>query len=925
MAESILSFAAQHIEAKLKQGSKAIDKVKSEANELVSELNDVGKLFVGTEGRTQLSKIPMVRSWDEEMRRIAYEAEDEVDMLESEATSLRFLCFGLFPPRGSKNLRKLKERTREVKQKLDEHSEGSNSKVMSRARGSQAPKGHLPADGDFVIGIDHEIKTVVDLVTGKSELNYDKLAIVGMGGSGKTTLARSVYNHKTVKKHFHFQVWVSVSRGLDASTVLLEILKAIRGQKRSFYWLKNDDQGSEHEASTLVNRLNNLLNRKTCLLVLDDVWDMDTLHEFIRLIQGDCYDFRTYTIVITSRQSPQSHRRIKWHIHRPQYLTDEDSWKLLSMVASDSSEALSIEYRPLAMAMLRKCQGLPLAIVALGSLLKTKNTMREWQRVLHQIDGTGGISMYGPVNEILGLSYDDLPQYLKPCFLYLGLFPEGSAISGGLLVRMWIAEGFVSSNNVEETLEDAGRRYLQELVDHTMVQVVSRTVFDRVKRIRIHDIMRDFCIIKARELYFLTESSSEPEVTGKRFRRAAINLSESFILPDNNSNLRSLALFEKASTNEVRERHPSHANQRSLNMAPVFQIYKLLRVLDIFGIKSPDGTLPRKMGNLIHLAYLRIRSTNIRELPKSIGKLQNLLTLDYWDVSVDSEIHVPNVLWKLERLRHLYLPNEMSGSVEDLKLHTLKNLVTLWGVGGGHWMVKEMSKLNSNLSKLYIHRISATDQLNAVLGCPAITVNKKLYALSLDWYGFEFNILPKLCAHENLMKLKLIGRAPNKSHDQELKFPSNLRKLELCYTQIENTKTMTLLGRLAYLKVLRLSKDSYTGVQWSCSKDAFPVLEELKLTNLPTLEEWVMEKGGLSCLKKLSIVSCIKLKRIPEGLKYIQSLEKLEIERMPYKFISRFQKEKEWSEQEEGEDFYIIEHIPHVRIRDSYSSKTRDI
>ncbi|KAK9678187.1 hypothetical protein RND81_11G194300 [Saponaria officinalis] len=926
MIESSLSFAIQHIESKIDKSSNASARVKSEANALVLELRNVNKLLHGAAGSTGLNTSHGLRRLLGELRNIVHNAEDEVDTVVVEYSTLPNY-FGLGGSRALKKLQQLNKRAKEVKSKLDEHFEGSSKGPISPARSSGSAEDPAPAAGNVVIGIDDEISTVVNLLTKKSndgQQPVHKLAIVGMGGSGKTTLARSIYNHKVVKNHFQYQAWVSVSHGWDNPLMLSDILTQFRGQKSRFslyslFSVRHKDEEHEDESNMLVpqrvSQLNNLLNQKSCLLVIDDVWDFKSLNTFIDLIQEGGSNSQTYTIIITSRQTP-SFNHINWHIRQPERLADEDCWELFSKVASNSPEPLSEKYRGLAMEMLTRCQGLPLAIVALASLLKTKeDKMQEWQRVSYRITGTDATSMYGPVNEILGLSYEQLPYHLKPCFLYLGLFPEGSTISGGTLIRMWIAEGFITPIS-EESLEVAGTRYLQELIDHTMVEVVRKTYSGKVKTIRIHDIMRDFCISRGRDLDFLAVSGSGPQAIGKTSRRCTINLSNTLILPADSAHLRTLALFGKSSTGGVLESHSSRVNHRYLNLADVCHMYRLLRVLDIFGISSIDGTLPKEIGSLIHLTYLRIRSTNIRRLPKSIGKLRNLLTLDYWDVFTDSEVIVPNVLWRLKKLRHLYLPNEMSGSIEALKLHTLKNLITLWGVGGGKWMLKEMGKLSSTLSKLYIHGISDKDQFKAVLECTAMIENKNLYALALDWYNIEIGSLDALASKDSLRKLRLIGKAPDVS--QERQFPSNLGKLELYYTQLQKQETMAHLGKLVGLKVLRLSKDSYIGSKWICDYDAFPVLEELKLTNLQKLMEWEIEEGAMPCLKKLSIISCSKLERIPEGLENVKHLEKLDIERMPSTFVTRLQKVKEWNgEEKEGEDCHIIKHIPKVVIRDS--------
>ncbi|KAK9678188.1 hypothetical protein RND81_11G194400 [Saponaria officinalis] len=918
MAETFLPFAIQHIESKI-EGSDISARVKYEAKSLLSELKSLNRLLVEGERRTELSTNHEGRRLLVELRSITYDAEDDVDTAVVKYSALSYF-FGIGDIPALKKLRRLNARAREVKRELDQHFEGSHTGTVTPVRGSRPPMGHLPADGDLVIGIDDEISRVVTLLTTKSndgQKAVDKLAIVGMGGSGKTTLARSIYNHKVVKKCFQFQAWVSVSQGWDTSLMLRDILTQFRCQNRWSSWFSQPGncEELENESHTLVH-INNLLYRKNCLLVLDDVWDSQSLHKFIDLIQGDDgNDSRTYTIIITTRQTP-SFNHVNWHIHQPERLADEDCWELFSKMASNSSKPLSEDFRGLSIKMLMRCQGLPLAIVALARRVKTKVTMRDQQMVL-------STPTYGLENEILGLSYEQLPHHLKPCFLYLGLFPEGSAISGGTLIRMWIAEGFIGSNS-EEKLEISGRRYLQELIDHTMVQVMSKTYSGKVKTIRIHDTMRGFCVFRARELEFLEVHGSGPgpEAIEKTPRRGAISLSLSNtpIVPNYNAHLRTLAVFENSSTRGVPERNDSQVSQRYRDVANLCHIYTLLRVLDIYGINSIDGTFPKEIGNLIQLTYLRIRSTNFRQLPRSIGKLRNLLTLDYQDVNTYSEIQVPNVLWKLKRLRHLYLPKVMSASVEDLKLYKLKDLITLWGVGGGRWMLKEIGRLSCTLSKLYIHRISDEDQLKAVLNCTAMMENDDLYALALDWHEFEIKSLDALASKRSLRKLRLNGKAPDKLCPQERQFPTNLGKLELYNTQLEKPETMAHLGKLLCLKVLVLSKDSYIGSEWICDNEAFPVLEELKLISLQKLEEWEIEERAMRCLKKLSIISCIKLKRIPQGLVHVRRLEKLDIERMPSSFVTKLQKVKEWNDEERtGEHFHIIKHVPMIGIRDSYA------
>ncbi|KAL2906997.1 putative disease resistance RPP8-like protein 4 [Bienertia sinuspersici] len=260
----------------------------------------------------------------------------------------------------------------------------------------------------------------------------------------------------------------------------------------------------------------------------------------------------------------------------------------------------------------------------------------------------------------------------------------------------------------------------------------------------------------------------------------------------------------------------------------------------------------------------------------------------------------------------------MSNTNVDLKLDTLKDLQTLWGIRGGDWMLKDMATMSCNLTKLRIQGISSQEQLEAVFNYPAI---KNLYALVLDWYGFSsIECINKLCSNElQIQKLRLLGRAPDEK--TPLRFHLTLGKLELYYTYLEKEETMDALGMLPHLKFLGLAKDSFVGCKWTCKENTFTSLEELNLSNLPKLENWLIEKETMPSLKNLSIISCEKLQRLPDNLKSLKELETLNIRRMPTSFNSRLkQKQGSNDTSQGGEDFEIVQHIPKFTVLDSCAS-----
>ncbi|KAH0757042.1 hypothetical protein KY290_020535 [Solanum tuberosum] len=105
----------------------------------------------------------------------------------------------------------------------------------------------------------------------------------------------------------------------------------------------------------------------------------------------------------------------------------------------------------LAMDMVDKCRGLPLAIVVLSGLLSHKRGLDEWQKVkdhLWQNIENNSIE----ISYILSLSSNDLSTALKQCFLYFGLFPEDQEVDAEYIIWLWMAEGFIP--NGEERMED---------------------------------------------------------------------------------------------------------------------------------------------------------------------------------------------------------------------------------------------------------------------------------------------------------------------------------------------------------------------------------------------------------------------------------------------------------------------------------------
>lgn len=183
---------------------------------------------------------------------------------------------------------------------------------------------------------------------------------------------------------------------------------------------------------------------------------------------------------------------------------------------------LSAEMEKMGRDIVAKCGGLPLAVVVLGGFLSRKDQKpSEWEKVLKRINW----QLDEPQNQIstiLSLSYNDLPNFLKPCFLYLGAFPEDFEIPAKKLIQLWVAEGLVQqrcSGTIEEVAED----YLEELIGRSMVQVSTRRSNGSIKTCQIHDLLRDLSVSEAKEDKFHDVHRSAEFSFSTRARRLTIH------------------------------------------------------------------------------------------------------------------------------------------------------------------------------------------------------------------------------------------------------------------------------------------------------------------------------------------------------------------------------------------------------------------
>ncbi|CDP05506.1 unnamed protein product [Coffea canephora] len=235
---------------------------------------------------------------------------------------------------------------------------------------------------------------------------------------------------------------------------------------------------------------------------MDDMWNIEAWNE----LQNPFPDDRNGSkILITSRlHHVVSQFTEEGDLLNLRPLSENESWELLKrkvFTEEGYPEALVEVGKEIA----RNCQGLPLSVVAISGLLKTTNMICDmWKAISESLNSLIVNDPQTRCLDILELSYNHLPDYLKACFLYFGAFQGNKKIPVQKLMWLWMAEGFIQDN-------DLAKDYLRDLIERSLIIFAKRRSNGGVKACRVHDTVHPLCLLKAKQENFLSLITSDDE------------------------------------------------------------------------------------------------------------------------------------------------------------------------------------------------------------------------------------------------------------------------------------------------------------------------------------------------------------------------------------------------------------------------------
>ncbi|KAK6796392.1 hypothetical protein RDI58_004093 [Solanum bulbocastanum] len=834
----------------------------------------------------QQRKDQAVKLWLKKLEDLAYDADNLLDELNY--TTLKKsewkVCFVLSLPNPISC--KMRAKIREIIVNLKMINEEANDFAIPRGvKDGIDHINHKETDcfhGDSnIVGREDDVSEMVESLICQTNQVVAVFPIVGMGGLGKTTLARLIYNDEQIVRYFDERIWVCVSENFDVNKIIRLVLESLT--QRSI---------DVQSRNALLQILHKELGGRKYLLVLDDVWNekLEEWDDFKRSLVG-INATKGNAIIVTTRSERVASIVATHHLHFLEKLSEDDCWSVFKERAFPEGD-VPMELVPFGKQIAHKCSGLPLAANLLGGMLRLTKETSEWSSVLRN----GLWNLNGDENavlQVLKLSFDHLPSTsVKKCFAYCSIFSRDHDIEKDQLVQLWMAEGFLQLSQGDHLkMESLGNEFFNILLQNSLLQDVKRDDYGNITHCKMHSLVHALAQSISRYEGFNVGCSTE----------------------DGHPHVRYLSI------KSLRESMPSVVKEKARSLRTLFLAdnisgsmlsnFKYLRVLSFHGVDVAE--VPSSISKLIHLRYLDLSGTKIRALADSLCMLFNLQTLRL--NGCDFLESIPSQLSKLNNLRHLHYYSFDATCLMPFKMGQLTCLQTLQffnvGYDDGQQIAEIgfLKELGGDLEIRNLEKVNNQQEAQSADLCRKENIYKLIFQWSSGRQGTvnDDSVLGGLEPHPNLKSLTVQNFMGDKlptwimtmmvrTIEGQLLGLDNMVEIKL--KGCRKCEELPMLGHLPHLKYLDLTgldnlksiSRSFYGRDFLTSRTyqgdntniaSFRSLKRLVFCNMPNLVEWtepeeVRTEKAFPHLEEIEIHNCAQLTTTPGSF---PSLEELRI------------------------------------------------
>ncbi|XP_057732717.1 putative disease resistance protein RGA1 [Arachis stenosperma] len=651
MAEALLGIVLDNLIPFVQTEFAAFSGIKEKAEDLSRTLQLIKAVLDDAEQK-QWSNRPL-KVWLQQLKDAMYVLDDILDQLPTESSQLG--CLTSLNPKKVIHRPELGQKLNEIIGRLDRIAQARSNFDLRQGvteRPSEVVEWRQTSSTiavPQVYGRDEDKGRVVEFLLSPSRSSefLSVYPIVGLGGLGKTTLVQLVYNDQQVGNNFDLKIWVCVSENFTIKSILRSILEAVK-----------KDKSEVMDLEVMEEKVKELLQSKKYLLVLDDVWKRSQEME-LGLTQDKWDKLRSVlscgskgsSILVSTRDNHVATIMGTCQAHHLGGLSEDDCWLLFKLHAFGADKEEREELVAIGKEIVKKCGGSPLAALALGGVMQSRSTEKEWLEV--QKSELWSLPEENDIMRVLRLSYSCLTPTLKQCFAFCAIFPKDMEMVKQELIYLWMGNGFISSRpNLE--VEEVGNMVWNELYGKSLFQDVRADDFSGKIYFKMHDLVHD-----------LAQSISEQECIclEKQNLNDSSRNPQHIVFHDIDKRQFKKRFVEKAESLRTLYQLNSYGFPFSSRL---IRTNNSLRVLCIYGRKIPS------FGSLSCLRYLELSDLDIKCLPASICNLPRLEILklrELWRLR-----RLPKHLTRMQNLRHLIIDRCESLSEMCPDIHKLCEL-----------------------------------------------------------------------------------------------------------------------------------------------------------------------------------------------------------------------------------------------------------